>query len=332
MIEWKIFLQHSILVLIFALIIDAIIGDPKWLWKNIPHPITGFGKLITIAEKWGNNKNFSDHIKKLNGFIAIFILYSIATFMGVIVEYVCWQSGYWGISLEILVVACFLAQKSLYDHVFDVYHQFKIYGIDGARHAVSMIVGRNPDNLDEAAISRAAIESLAENSSDGVIAPILFYLFFGLPGLLFYKMVNTADSMIGHKNLRYFYFGYFAAKLDDVANFIPARITAFIGLIAALIKKGTIVFKKCFVNMMYDGPRHRSPNGGWPESVYAAFLDIQLSGPRIYDGIIVDEPLQNINGRIAKMEDIKVALAFFKTNMRLVLLIFLIVYICTFIF
>ncbi|UXN04529.1 adenosylcobinamide-phosphate synthase CbiB [Bartonella sp. HY406] len=312
-------MQHYIFVLIFALFIDAIVGDPKWLWKYIPHPVIGFGKLIAIGEKLGNDEKYSDGLRKLNGFIIIFALCFIVILIGVLLQYICMKLGYWGLGLEILILACFLAQKSLYDHVLNVYCEYMDRGLEGARYAVSMIVGRNPNNLDEPAISRAAIESLAENSSDGVIAPIFFYILFGLPGLLFYKMVNTADSMIGHKNKRYFYFGYASAKLDDIVNFIPARITALIALIAAFIKKGFKALKKCFINMMHDAPQHRSPNGGWPESVYAAFLNIQLSGPRIYDDVEVNEPLQNIDGRIASMEDIKSALVFFKINMALVL-------------
>lgn len=319
-------MQHVIFVLILALCIDAIIGDPKWLWARLPHPIILFGKLIAYAEQIGNNQNFSNKTRRLNGFFAIFILVMIAIFFGFLLQSFCYIFGVWGVGIEILIVACLLAQKSLYDHVFDVYHAFKISGLKEARASVSMIVGRNPDNLDEPAIARAAIESLAENSSDGVIAPIFFYCLFGLPGLFFYKMVNTADSMIGHKNKRYEYFGFAAARLDDIANLLPARITALIALMVVFITKGWSLTKYCFAVMILDAPQHRSPNGGWPESVYAAFLGIQLSGPRIYDNIKVNEPIQNINGRIATIDDIRIALRFFKLNMLLVLLLFILLY------
>lgn len=319
-------MQHVIFVLIFAFIIDAILGDPKWLWSRIPHPVMGLGKVIAFTERLGNKSKFTDRIRRINGFIAIVVLVLFAILLGSALQYLCMLLGLWGIVLEILIVACFLAQKSLYDHVYDVYNAFVNDGLKGARYSVSMIVGRNPEGLNESAIARAAIESLAENSSDGVIAPIFFYCLFGLPGLIFYKMVNTADSMIGHKNQRYASFGFAAARLDDFANFLPSRITALIALLVVFLIKGWKCAKRCFTVMIIDAPQHRSPNGGWPESVYAAFLGVQLSGPRVYDNIEVNEPIQNVNGRIAAIEDIKYALHFFKLNMLLVLLLFILFY------
>lgn len=316
-------MQQCIFVLVYALVLDAIIGDPKWFWRYLPHPVMLFGKCIHFLEKKQNKKRLSSRQQKINGLYAIALLSIIAIFIGFILQNICVLLGLWGVGLEIIIVACFLAQKSLYNHVFDVYNQFNLNGIKAARYAVSMIVGRNPNHLDEAAIARAAIESLAENSSDGVVAPIFFYVLFGLPGLLFYKMVNTADSMIGHKNERYFYYGYGAAKLDDIVNFLPARITAFIALCAVFIRKGIKEAQKCFLLMMQDAPKHRSPNGGWPESIYAAFLGIKLSGPRIYDNVAVNDPILNNNGRDASIGDIEAALHFFKFNMKLLFCAFL---------
>lgn len=179
-----------------------------------------------------------------------------------------------------------LASRSLYEHVAAVATALSAGGLVRARSAVSKIVGRDPARLDASGIARASLESLAENASDGVVAPLFWGAIFGLPGIAIYKAINTLDSMIGHKNERYAAFGGFAARLDDIANLIPARLTGV--LFAATSLKGN-----AFAIMLRDAPRHRSPNAGWPESAMAGGLGVRLSGPRAYGADIADEPWLN---------------------------------------
>jgi adenosylcobinamide-phosphate synthase len=185
----------------------------------------------------------------------------------------------------------FVASRSLYDHVRAVARPLGSGDVEAARKAVSMIVGRDPAKLDEAGIARAAIESLAENASDGVVAPIFWGVLFGLPGIFGYKAINTLDSMIGHRSERHEYFGWAAARIDDVANFVPARLT---GAMFALVSAEP---KIAFARMASDGPKHRSINAGWPEAAMAAGLSIRLCGPRFYDGERADEPWLNRGAR-----------------------------------
>jgi adenosylcobinamide-phosphate synthase len=194
-----------------------------------------------------------------------------------------------------LVASVFIAQRSLYQHVARVRAAFESGGSAAARRAVAMIVGRDPESLDQAGICRAAIESSAENFSDGVVAPALWFALFGLPGLLAYKAVNTADSMIGHRGERYEAFGWAAARLDDVLNFIPARLSGLIIALAVPIAGGSIA--TALRVMMRDARMHRSPNAGWPESAMAAALGLALAGPRRYGATIVDDPFLNAAGR-----------------------------------
>jgi adenosylcobinamide-phosphate synthase len=196
----------------------------------------------------------------------------------------------------------FVALRSLYDHVSAVARPLQAADVETARTAVSMIVGRDPAKLDEAGIARAAIESLAENTSDGVVAPIFWGVLFGLPGIAAYKAVNTLDSMIGHRSERHEYFGWAAARLDDVANFVPARLT---GLLFALAGSEP---KVAFACMVRDGSKHRSINAGWPEAAMAGSLAVRLCGPRIYDGERADEPWLNEGARDPLAADIALGL------------------------
>jgi adenosylcobinamide-phosphate synthase len=191
-----------------------------------------------------------------------------------------------------------VALRSLHDHVAAVARPLELGELEAARSAVSRIVGRDPASLDEAGIARASIESLAENTSDGVIAPLLWGAIFGLPGIVGYKTINTLDSMIGHRTPRHEAFGWAAARIDDVANFIPARLT---GLLFALLSTRPTVALSC---MMSDARRHRSINAGWPEAAMAGALGVQLSGPRIYHRKLTDEPWLNASARDPLAADI----------------------------
>ncbi|EJF88919.1 adenosylcobinamide-phosphate synthase CbiB [Bartonella tamiae] len=311
--------MERLLILILALIIDRIVGDPHCLWKRIPHPVAIIGHLIAFLEKKINKKRFSSRLKRVLGFFMLLFLLFGAFAFGMVIHLIILYASWFGLLIEACVACIFFAQKSLSDHVLNVKEAFSQDGLKKAQKAVSMIVGRNTEMLDESAICRATIESLAENSSDGVIAPVFWYILFGLPGLIGYKTLNTADSMIGYKNDRYREFGWASARLDDVANFIPARLTALITLIALKFWHHKTSFYRALHVILKDANNHRSPNAGWPECAYAGGLNIQLAGPRYYDCVHVNEPFQNFNGTIAKPNDITRALHLFYQSMNVLL-------------
>jgi len=226
-------MEIKLIILALALVLDRVVGDPPQLWQKVPHPVVLFGKAISWGEKRLNDHSLSVNALRSNGMWLIIGLVISCVVVGLALDYLLPYLGTAGALVEITIVAVFLAQKSLADHVRAVASGLREEGIEGGRKAVSMIVGRNPDQLDEGGISRAAIESLSENASDGIVAPAFWFLVGGLPGLFAYKLINTADSMIGHLNDRYRHFGRFAARLDDVANYIPARLTGLLTAIAA---------------------------------------------------------------------------------------------------
>lgn len=290
----------TFLILLLALIVDRFLGDPDWLWERIPHPVVLFGNAIGYAEKQFNKSTLSEAQREKFGFVTIAAFMLVSIFLGWIFSVLLLQLSWFGVAIEVLIVAIFLAQKSLADHVRRVASGLKKDGLEGGRHAVSMIVGRNPETLDEAGVCRAAIESLAENASDGVVAPAFWYAIFGLPGLFAYKMLNTADSMIGHKTDRFSAFGKASAKFDDLANWVPARLTALFILLSEALND----IEDNIGVVWRDSKKHRSPNAGWPESAMAAVLNIALGGPRIYDGDQVDEPFMNASGQMALSSDV----------------------------
>ena len=286
-----------LLTLFMALLIDRFAGDPDWLWKRIQHPVVAFGAAIAFAEKQLNSPDKTPYEKRRDGFVAIAALLVLAAGCGLAVVWISCLFGPFGIVLQAIIAGIFLAQKSLMDHVAAVSVGLKTGGLEGGRHAVSMIVGRDPNTLDEGGVCRAAIESLAENSSDGVIAPAFWFAVGGMPGLFAYKMLNTADSMIGHMNERYRDFGRASAKLDDAANWIPARLTGLLLVIAGAIIAGPKKAGEALAGMLRDARLHRSPNAGWPESAMAGLTGLALAGPRIYNGDIANEPMLNGAGR-----------------------------------
>jgi len=355
-------LQFHLTLLLLALTLDAVIGDPDWLWRRLPHPVVLFGKLIEFVDRIGNQPHFSLSKRRIHGFMAIFSLILLAALIGWLLSWICQQFGAVGMVIEAVIASLFLAQKSLALHVEAVYRAFEQDGIEQfpksvqrfsdkncgknkgleqerdseiahsaleqARHEVSKIVGRAPEQLDEAGICRAAIESLSENSSDGVIAPALWFLLAGLPGILAYKMLNTADSMIGHKNDRYGAFGTCAARMDDVANYLPARITALLTVIAALLCLNIHAAKAAMLISLRDAKKHNSPNAGWPESAYAGALNISLAGPRLYGTQQLDAPFQNENGHAPRPIDIKRALSLFWSSLAVFFAILLLSLFC----
>ncbi|MEO0342815.1 MAG: adenosylcobinamide-phosphate synthase CbiB [Pseudomonadota bacterium] len=268
------------MILVTAMVLDAIIGDPKWLWSRLPHPVAIIGRVISAADRIFNRGAF----RRLKGTFLVLFLVVAAGSIGLLPK--LYPNGW---IIELALATILIAQRSLTTHLKAVADALEI-SLDMGRHAVSMIVGRETADMNKTSISRAAIESGAENLSDGVIAPIFWFLVAGLPGLLIYKAVNTADSMIGYRTPKYYAFGWSAARLDDALNFIPARLTAF--LIAGL--HGAIAN---WVDIASDAKRHRSPNAGWPEAAMARALDVSLSGPRSYDGELIEFPFVHEGGR-----------------------------------
>jgi adenosylcobinamide-phosphate synthase len=305
-------MTETLLILFLALILDRLVGDPDKLWRRVPHPVVLFGRAIGLVDKLFNGKRLSADTKRFNGAAGIAGLLAASLFFGFILHALLGRFGPLGFALEVIIVAIFLAQKSLHDHVRAVSRGLKRGGLDGGRQAVSMIVGRDPATLDEPAICRAGIESLAENFSDGVVAPALWYALLGLPGLFAYKMLNTADSMIGHKNAKYLDFGWASARLDDLANWPAARLSIVFIAAGAWLHKSKAAARAAVGTALRDAGLHRSPNSGWPEAAMAGALGIGLAGPRIYGGVRVDEPMMNASGRtVATVADIDLSLRIF---------------------
>lgn len=300
-------------VLLAALVLDRFVGDPDWLWRRISHPVAVFGHLIAAADRRFNRAADSPARRRRNGSISVAGLLAFAALGGWLLSEVFEGLGLAGMALETIVVAIFLAQKSLADHVGAVVSGLRAGGLPGGRKAVSLIVGRDPEALDEAGVSRAALESLAENFSDGIVAPALWYALLGLPGLLAYKMLNTADSMIGHLNDRHRDFGRAAAKLDDLANWPAARLAAALIAAGAGLVKGTTAMRRALEAALSDSGLHRSPNAGWPEAAMAGALGLALAGPRRYGGERVSEACLNACGRRdASASDILDGLSIFR--------------------
>ena len=279
--------SNNLLVLILAIIVDAVAGDPRWLYTRIPHPIVVIGRQIELLDRFFNRTHYSPDTRKLLGVISILIIVSSAWLVGWLIAWSCNQVSF-GVLLQALIVSIFLAQNSLYQHVASVAKACKADDLIDARSQISHIVGRDPNSLDQRAIGRAAIESLSENFSDGVVAPIFWYVVGGLPALIAYKALNTSDSMIGYLIDKYADFGWCAARFDDAANFIPARLSAFIITIAAFIIPSA-TGNRAFTTAIRDAKKHRSKNAGWPEAAMAGALGIKIAGPRNYDGILVED-------------------------------------------
>lgn len=296
--------ERQLLILAAALLLDRIVGDPDWLWRRLPHPVVIFGKAIGSADKRVNRDGASPASRRFAGRLVIGTLLVASAVTGVVLALLFAHASVVGVLLEMIVVAVLLAQKSLSDHVQAVAIGYRTDGLEGARFAVSMIVGRDPATLDEKGVARAAIESLAENFSDGTVAPAFWYALLGLPGIFAYKMLNTADSMIGHRSVRHIDFGRASAIADDWANWPAARLSA--GLIAAgaFVQAGLSAARRALKVALMDHGLHRSPNAGWPESAMAGALDMALAGPRTYGGERVAEPMLNAAGRTCTMADI----------------------------
>ena len=266
------------MTLVFALILDALMGEPRWLWSRLPHPAVVIGNIIAKAS---HCLNYAPG-QTVKGIILV---------MGLVIGAGILAAGLaqLGPLVEIILAAILLAQKSLVQHVQDVAQSLR-QSLSAGRRSVAMIVGRDTGTMDEAQVARGAIESAAENFSDGIVAPVFWFAIAGLPGLIIYKAINTADSMIGYKNETYINFGWAAARLDDLVNWMPARLSAL----------GIWLLTGCPIpwrTLAQDAKLHHSPNAGWPEAAMAHALGISLSGPRSYEGKMHEFPWVNGSGR-----------------------------------
>lgn len=309
-------------LLIAAMILDIAMGDPTWLFRHVSHPIVYIGKMITFFDESFNNWKMNKYGLIIRGYLVLITIFIFGLFFGVGLEYLLSLSIFL-LPLKIFIISLFLAIRSLYSHVKDVYHALN-ESLDAGKASVAKIVGRDVTKMTEITVTRAAIESLAENMSDGVVAPMFWYLIAGLPGLIAYKIVNTADSMIGHKNFNYIHFGRATALTDDILNYIPARITAGLFLLMALLGEGIGRCKEIWHCLWTDAVRHVSPNAGWPEASMAVMMNIALGGPRIYGDENLEGVWMNETGRkILHRADIKQALKLYV--IALILLVVLIV-------
>ena len=280
-----------------ALLAERFIGYPDRLYHAIGHPVTWIGALIAALDRRWNSTRHDGPTRRLLGVAALGVIVGLPAIVALLLQCLL------GWSLVTFLVLAFiatslLAQKSLESHVAAVAGAFETGGLPAARRAVSMIVGRDPDVLDEAGVCRAAIESLAENFSDGVTAPAFWLAMLGLPGGVAYKAANTADSMIGHKTERHRDFGWAAARFDDLVNLPASRLTALLVVLAASLTPGASA-ADAWAAVRRDARRHRSPNAGWPEAAVAGALGLALAGPRAYGGTMVDDAVMGEGGRRA---------------------------------
>ncbi|HET6322716.1 MAG TPA: adenosylcobinamide-phosphate synthase CbiB [Hyphomicrobium sp.] len=296
-----------------AVALDAACGYPQWLFARIGHPVSWIGRLIARCEAHWNDPRLSSAERRRNGVLALAVtLFATAT---VTLALVALARGLlpapWSAVLVGLAASTLIAQRSLNDHVAAVAHALEAEGIDAGRNAVAQIVGRETAALDTAGVSRAAIESLAENYSDGVVAPIFWLLVGGLPGAALYKTINTGDSMVGHRSERYEAYGWASARLDDIVNLPASRLAAVFIIVAAALLPGCNA-KGAARAVARDARCHRSPNAGWPEAAMAGALGLRLAGPRIYGGETVDDRWMGDGRAAATADDIYRGLHLFR--------------------
>jgi adenosylcobinamide-phosphate synthase len=302
-------LTASLVLAATALICEALFGYPQALYRAIGHPVTWIGALIRRLDGALNREGDSFLVRKLGGCLALVLLLAITG--GVALALQGMLTGWVGFALLALLAASLPAQRSLYEHVADVAQALEGGGLEGGRRAVSMIVGRNTAVLDEAGVARAAIESLAENFSDGVVAPLFWMAVGGLPGGVLYKAANTADSMIGHRTNRHEAFGWAAARFDDLVNLPASRLTALFLLIAASLTPG-LSAREGWRALRRDAGLHRSPNAGWPEAAMAGALGLKLAGPRVYGTELTQDAFMGSGRAEATAADIRSALHLYR--------------------
>jgi adenosylcobinamide-phosphate synthase len=298
----------SALLALVAMLIELCVGYPERVLRVIGHPVTWMGHLIASLDRWLNQNDASPGTRRAAGIIAAAVLLVVVGGIAFVVERQLLRLPF-GLVVVGVLASTLLAQRSLYRHVADVAAALQDDGVASARVAVARIVGRDVDNLDAAGIARAAIESLAENFADAVVAPALWMVIGGLPGAALYKAINTADSMIGHRTLRHADFGWAAARLDDLVNLPASRLSALFLIAAATINGDASAACRA---VRRDAQSHRSPNAGYPEAAVAGALGLSLAGPRRYGGVLVEDATMGDGRRDADAGDIRRALVLYR--------------------
>jgi len=296
-----------------ALFIEAVAGYPQMLVDRIGHPVTWIGGLIARAEAVWNESSLPFPWRRIRGILALATVLLVTGSVVALLDHALdlLLPALLALGVKAVLASTLLAARSLDEHVSEVADALEHRGLRAGRQAVSRIVGRDPGALDEAGVSRAAIESLSENFSDGVVAPLFWLAVGGLPGCALYKAINTADSMIGHRSERYEAFGWASAKLDDLVNLPASRLSALWIVAAARLTRGAD-WRGAMLSALTDAPRHRSPNAGWPEAAMAGALGLALAGPRTYGGKTIDDAWMGAGRREATAADIHRALKLFR--------------------
>ena len=300
----------SVALALIAMVIELCVGYPEWLTRAIGHPVTWIGRFIATLDRLLNRDTAKQTRRRTAGVVALLIILAVVGSVAFIVEREVLRLPF-GIMAAALIASSLIAQRSLYQHVANVASALEKGGLAAGRHAVSHIVGRDTDTLNEAGVARAAIESLAENFSDGIVAPVLWMAVAGLPGAALYKAINTADSMIGHRTPRHEAFGWAAARLDDLVNLPASRLSAVLFIAAAALSKSSSA-DNAWRAVRRDAARHRSPNAGYPEAAAAGALGLSLAGPRVYDGVRIDDAMMGDGRRDATAADIRRALTLYR--------------------
>jgi adenosylcobinamide-phosphate synthase len=292
------------------MVIELCAGYPQALLRAIGHPVTWIGHLIAALDRLFNRDTADAYWRRGAGIVAILLLVGIVGAIAFIVERELLRLPF-GLIAVAVVASTLIAQRSLHQHVADVATALEQGGVIAGRAAVAKIVGRDVGALDAAGVARAAIESLAENFSDAVVAPVLWMAIAGLPGAALYKAINTADSMIGHHTPRHEAFGWAAAKLDDLVNLPASRLSALLLVAAAMLSKNAAA-AAAWRAVLRDASHHRSPNAGYPEAAMAGALGLSLAGPRVYGGVIIDDATMGDGRRDATAADIRRALRLYR--------------------
>lgn len=305
--------------MLVALLLDGLLGWPAMVFALIGHPVSWVGRLVSLLDHHWNRDTQAPLMRRCAGGTVVLVVTGLVGSLGAGLAYALPHNG-WGILAGGVLAWPLLAARSLYAHVQAVVQPLQAGDMAEARKAVSMIVGRDPNALDAAGIARAAAESLAENTSDGVVAPLFWGVLFGLPGLYVYKAINTMDSMIANRTPRYRLFGWAAARVDDVVNIPPARLS---GLLYVVTSAAPL---RAFWVMLRDARGHRSPNAGWPEAAMAGGLGIRLSGPRLYAEGPSRDPWLNAGAPDPTPRDLAAGLALYRRVVLLAALILLMVF------
>jgi adenosylcobinamide-phosphate synthase len=302
-------LTFTLPLALLAMSIEGTFGYPRGLLRGIGHPVIWMGALIDVLDRWLNKQRDDEERRRRKGTIALVILLTIVILITALIAHFA-GNGFPGLIILAILAASLPAQRSLASHIRAVAAALDV-SLDAGREAVAHVVGRDVAALDQAGVARAAIESLAENLSDGVVAPVFWTALLGLPGGAVYKAVNTADSMIGHRTPRHEAFGWAAARLDDLVNWPASRIATGLIIAAAYLTHGADANAARHA-VSRDARNHRSPNAGWPEAAMAGALGLQLGGRRIYDGVLVDDAFMGDGRRDANAGDIRRALSLYR--------------------